>query len=192
MTAPEITPPAGDAPSTGAVDLSTPTPTPPDDASPSAPVDPSTPPPADDADSLDGTRKLRQENRGLRDRSRTAETDLTAARAELDVLRREAVDRIVVGELRDVRDFTDRHPDPAEFIGDDGQLDTAAVLAAAQALATERPHYAAPPVITAPPSVTPVERLRPGASRWPAESLPEPNWDTVLRRGMDQPAGYGD
>jgi len=145
------------------------------------PVDPSTTPPVvDDADNLDGARKLRQENKNLRERSKTAETELDGARVERDALRRQEIDRIVGRELADVRDFTDRHGDLAEFVGDDGQLDTAAVLAAAQALIGERPHYAAPPVPVAPPTVRPIESLRAGASPIDNPSSPPPSWRTAL------------
>lgn len=124
--------------------------------------------PADEGDDstahdLHKARQIRSENHNLRTRLRDTEAERDGLRAVADGLRRGEVERLAAAELQDARDLLDRH-DVSEFLDDSGHVDPAKVSAAARALIADRPHTAAPPVVTAPPSNRPIESLTAGAS----------------------------
>jgi hypothetical protein len=162
------------------------------EADTAATVEPSTPPsvtpaampqkvappasaPQDDADDqgdddldltphdLDKQRRLRNEARNLRERAKTAEGELETLRTVVDGLRLGEVERLAAAELHDARDLLDRHQ-LGDFLDEGGHVDPAKVSTAARALIGERPHTAAPPVVTAPPTDRPIDGLIPGAS----------------------------
>ncbi|KDF01934.1 hypothetical protein Y900_024145 [Mycolicibacterium aromaticivorans JS19b1 = JCM 16368] len=135
----------------------------------------------DDDNSLDPDRRLRRarnEARNLRGRLRDTETERDALTAVVDGLRRSEVQRLAAAELADARDLLDRHA-VADFLDEAGHVDPAKVSAAARALIADRPHTAAPPVVTAPPTNRPLESLRPGAS--PEMQPQETTWASALR-----------
>jgi hypothetical protein len=126
---------------------------------------------------LDKQRRLRNEARNLRERAKTAEAERDGLRAVVDNVRRGEVERLAAAELRDVRDLLDRHQ-LGDFLDEGGNVDPARVTAAARALIGERPHMAAPPVVTAPPTNRPIEGLTPGAS--PQRKPDETTWASAL------------
>jgi hypothetical protein len=112
---------------------------------------------------LDKQRQLRNEARNMRKRAKAAEGELDTLRSVVDGLRRGEVERLAAAELNDARDLLDRH-ELGDFLDEGGNVDPGKVSAAARVLVDERPHMAAPPVVTAPPTNRPIEGLTPGAS----------------------------
>lgn len=125
----------------------------------------------DQADTLDGEpdeatddlgqlRKLRKENKSLRDRLHEADERATTAGERLDQMHRNEIARLASERLHDGSDIlADR--DLSDFLTDTGQVDPEAISAAVDALAGEKPHLAKPPA-GRPPSETPVSALRSG------------------------------
>jgi hypothetical protein len=126
---------------------------------------------------LDQARKLRSENKMLRERLHTAETAAT----HLDNMRRAEVERLAGSELIDPADLWTAHPEVDGFLTDDGTIDPQRVSEAAQAITTAKPHLSVdnkkPP---RPPSDRPIEGLRPGAM--PDTQTAQPTWADALRR----------
>ena len=131
---------------------------------------------------LDQARKLRSENKMLRERLHAAETAAAEAGTYLGDMRRAEVERLAGSELIDPADLWTAHPEVDGFLTDDGTIDPAKVTEAAQAITTAKPHLSVdnkkPP---RPPSDRPVEGLRPGAS--PGDTDPH------SRRGQTRCAG---
>ena len=92
---------------------------------------------------LDQARKLRSENRMLRERLHAAETAATEAGTHLGNMRRAEVERLAGSELIDPADLWTAHPEVDGFLTDDGTIDAAKVTEAAQAITTAKPHLAA-------------------------------------------------
>ena len=136
---------------------------------------------ADDFTDLHAARKIRSENKNLRGRLRDAESERDGLQAVVDGFRRGEVERLAAAELHDARDLLDRH-EVGEFLDESGNVDPGKVSAAARALTTERPHMAAPPVVTAPPTDRPIEGLTPGAS--PQRTPQETTWHSFLGGGI--------
>lgn len=137
--------------------------------------------PQDDADEddlhdLQRAKQIRAENRNLRSRAKDAEASRDGLLAELNIYRQQQVEAVAREHLRDAGDLLARH-EITEFITADG-LSVDAVKSAAAALAAERPHLAAEPVVTAPPSNRPLEGLRAGAS--PERAPQAVSWRDVL------------
>lgn len=133
---------------------------------------------ADDFTDLHAARKIRSENRSLRLRMRDAETERDGLRSVVDNLRRSEVERLAAAELHDARDLLDRH-ELDDFLDEGGHVDPARVRAAAGALIGERPHLAAPPVVTKPPTDRPIEGLIPGGS--PVRKPESTTWYSAMR-----------
>lgn len=110
-----------------------------------------------------------------------AAVELEQLRGVVDNLRRGEVERLAAAELRDARDLLDRHQ-VGDFLDEDGYVDPARVSKAAHALISERPHMAAEPVITRPPTDRPLEGLRPGAS--PAPQSAGVTWKGAIGLGL--------
>lgn len=131
----------------------------------------------DDFDPDRRVRRARNEARGLRGRLRDTEAERDGLLAVVDGLRRGEVERLAATELVDARDLLDRHA-VAEFLDEAGRVDPAKVSTAAKALIADRPHVAAPPVVTVPPTNRPLESLKPGGS---PQRQPEPTtWQSAL------------
>jgi len=157
------------------------TPETPDTPAPGAQTDP---PPTDntpDADNDGGAlRKLRQENKSLRERLRESEGATAALSGVVDTMRTTELHRMVSDRLADPADLT---VDMTELLGDDGQLDAEKVDAAVGALLDEKPHFAKQSERPAPPpSDRPVEGLRPGAS--PEYKPAKLDWHTAIRGSL--------
>ncbi|MBS1693178.1 MAG: hypothetical protein JST91_13265 [Actinobacteria bacterium] len=172
--------PAAPSPAAMPRQLSTPT-TEPDPA-------PETEPAADGGDDdqpeaslhdLHRARAIRVENKNLRDRAKAAEQERDSLLNVVDTLRRGEVERLAAQHLRDPRDLLDR-TSVAHFLTEDGHVDPNLVTAAAQELIADRPHVAAPPPVTAPPTNRPIEQLTPGAS--PTPRTEPTSWHSALGR----------
>lgn len=136
---------------------------------------------ADDLHDLERAKQIRSENRNLRTRAKTAEAERDALAAELQQYRRQQVEAVAREVLRDPADLLDRHADLSAFTVD-GSLSLDAVRSAAATLVAERPHLAAEPIVTAPPSNRPLEGLRAGAS--PERTPTSVTWKDVIGRGL--------
>jgi hypothetical protein len=156
------------------------------------PVEP-TPAPPETADADDDTiddavldprtkealRKLRNENRSLRTRLRSTETDYEAAATQLAAAQHAEVKRIAAEVLVDPSDLWRAGVDMTTFVDDEFKSIVAdRVVETAKALAAEKPHLAKPPTAP-PPSNRPIESLRSGAR--PEEKPPAPTWATAIR-----------
>ena len=140
--------------------------------------------PDDDDAVLDmaAARKLRNENRNLRQRLHAAETanaELEGAATRLTALEHAEVERIAAQDLIDPSDLWSARPDLQSFYDAEfGQIVPDKVREATQALIAAKPHLAKPNT-AAPPSQQPLEGLRPGAS--PNLQQPTPTWSSALR-----------
>jgi hypothetical protein len=121
---------------------------------------------------LDQARKLRSENKALRERAQTAETRLAAAHHA-------DVERIAGEILIDPTDVWTAQPDMSAFYDDEfGQITADKVVAVAKELAAAKPHLAKPPSAP-PPTDRPIEGLRPGAA--PEVKTTTPSWSSAIR-----------
>ncbi len=140
---------------------------------------------SDEPQTIEAARKLRSENRSLRTRLRTAEsereaikTDLEAAVTRLAAAQHSDVERHAETHLLDRTDIWRAQPDMAAFLDEFGAVDQVKVAEAAQQLVAEKPHLARPPK-SPPPTDRPLEGLRGGAS--PAVTPSTPSWQEFIR-----------
>lgn len=159
--------------------MTTPDPTP--TVTEDGPVVVPTPAPDDDSPlDLAAARKLRSENKSLRDRLRTTETDLEAAVTRLAAAQHAEVERLAAEHLVDPSDIWRAQPDLAAFTDEEFRSITAdRVVETAKALIAEKPHLAKPVTPTAPPTDRPIEGLRSGAR--PEATPTETTWAQALR-----------
>jgi hypothetical protein len=142
---------------------------------------------ADDApQNLEAARKLRSENRNLRQRLHEAESaakvDVDALTARLAALERAEVERLAAQDLIDPADLWQTDVTAQSFYDDAfTQIVPDKVRDATAALIKSKPHLARPPrQATPPPTDRPIESLRPGASPEPRRT--EVTWSSALRR----------
>lgn len=141
---------------------------------------------ADDVEvpqTLEAARKLRSENRSLRQRLHAAEAanaELEGAATRLSALEHAEVERIAAQDLIDGSDVWTAQPDLTAFYDEEfKQVVPDRVREATQALIASKPHLARPNT-TPPPSKQPLEGLRPGAT--PNEPKPKAHsWSSALR-----------
>jgi hypothetical protein len=131
-------------------------------------------------ENLAAARKLRSEARNARDRAKAAEGEVERLNTILNEMRRAEIGRLAEQELRDQRDLFDRHSDISEFIDDDGNINTEAVITAAKSIIEDRPHFGRDKTPIAPPSQRPVEALRSGAV--PEPQVEPSTWASALKR----------
>lgn len=167
-----------------------------------AALEPQNPTPADLADAITPTaqqeneieredpadlahvRKLRSENKNLRERAKTAEDQLGTLNAQVESFRRSEIERIAATVLADPKDLWLGEVTPNDFLDDNGTLDAERVSAHVNDIAQQRPHWTlGNQQQLAPPSNRPVETLRAGATplNYPREA--PPTWSSVLNAG---------
>lgn len=134
---------------------------------------------------IESVRALRAENKSLRDRAKTAETNLEQATAQVDGFRRQALEQAAGKALRDPADFWTEGTSVAGFLNDEGAIDQDAVSAHLDQLISSKPHFAADPEPSKPPSQRPIESLRAGASPSHLEKPEPPKWSDVIRGRSD-------
>jgi hypothetical protein len=145
---------------------------------------------AEEPQTIEAAKKLRSENRNLRQRLRDAERardEVQAARevdlAKLAEYERREVERAAATVLVDPEDIW-RHTDEAtqaQFNDEFGAIVGDNVVEVAKKLAAQRPHLARPNTAP-PPSDRPIEGLRGGASPEPKKT--EVTWSSALRRSI--------
>lgn len=134
-------------------------------------------------ENLEAARKLRTENKRLRERLREMEGNYESAITRLGVLQHNEIERAAAEHLVDASDIWSAQSDPAAFLDDEYSLvDPEKVAEAAKTLLADKPHLGTnynptPP----PPTNRPIEGLRPGAAPL-AEPQPTPTWGSVLGR----------
>ncbi|HCS59062.1 MAG TPA: hypothetical protein DIW80_19460 [Gordonia polyisoprenivorans] len=138
------------------------TPTSAEDASPSPAEMPATTPERHAID-LDRAKQLRAENKSMRDRAKTAEAERDTLRQRVEGFQRTEITRAAGDLLQTADDIFTAGASVADFLDDDGNVDTDAVRAAASDLLTERPHWGKGYTGDKPPTQRPIEGLRPGA-----------------------------
>lgn len=132
-------------------------------------------------ENLEAAKKLRAENKKLRDRLRALETDHEAAVSRLDGMRHAEVERIAAEHLIDAADIWTAAQDVNNLVDDDGLVDAGKVSEAAQALVAEKPHLGASyRPQNRPPTERPIESLKPGASPSRGQHS-TPTWADVFR-----------
>ena len=128
---------------------------------------------------LDQARKLRSENRALRERVHAAETNLESAVTRLAAAEHAEVLRIAAEHLIDPTDIWSAQPDMRAFYDDEfGQITADKVVATAKELAAAKPHLARP-AKSPPPTDRPIEGLRTGAA--PEVKPKTPSWSSAIR-----------
>lgn len=151
---------------------------------PTAPQDAETEIEREDPADLAHVRKLRSENKNLRERAKTAEDQLGTLNAQVESFRRNEIERIAATVLADPKDLWLGEVTPNDFLGENGDIDHERVSAHVNDIAQQRPHWALEnQQAAAPPSNRPVETLRPGATptNYPREA--PPTWSSVLNAG---------
>jgi hypothetical protein len=132
-----------------------------------------TPAPVDDVDehddvdepqTIEQARKLRAENRSLRNRLRALEEEYGAASAVLSAMQLAEVKRVAAEVLHDPDDLLAHQPDMAQYFDDEftSMISADKVTERAKELIAGKPHLAKPPTAP-PPTDRPIESLRPGA-----------------------------
>lgn len=151
-----------------------------DDAQP--PTDASEADHTTETDTGDGgaLKKLRSENKSLRERLRESEGATAALSTVVDGMRAAELRRLVSDKLADPADLT---VDIASLLDDAGQLDSEKVDAAVDTLLSEKPHFAKQPERpTPPPSDRPIEGLKSGAA--PDYRPTTPSWHSAIRGSL--------
>ncbi|BDB45385.1 MULTISPECIES: hypothetical protein [Mycobacterium] len=127
---------------------------------------------------LEAAKRLRSENRNLRERLRTLESDYEAAVTRYDAMQMNEVQRVAAEHLIDPADIWTTGKD---FYDEYGMPDPEKIATAATTLLTEKPHlgtnYKPTP---APPSDRPIEGLRPGATPSDYTPEPQPTWSEAI------------
>jgi hypothetical protein len=128
---------------------------------------------------LEAAKKLRNENKNLRERLRALEGDYEAAVTRLEAVRHNEIQRVAADHLVDPADIWSAPADLDALTDEYGVVDVAKVTAAAEALLADKPHLGTNyrPVVK-PPTDRPIESLRPGASA--PEQKSETTWAGAL------------
>lgn len=131
-------------------------------------------------DTIEAARKLRSENRSLRQRLHTAEADVEKLVTQQAAWQRAEIERTAAEVLVDPADVWRIDPDTQQSFYDQefGEISVDGVVSAAKKLASEKPHLAKPNTAP-PPSKQPIEGLRGGASPEPKKT--ETTWSSALR-----------
>ena len=139
-------------------------------------------PDADDSldlpQNLDQARKLRSENKNLRERLHIAETEREAAITRLAAADRREVERHAATVLIDPSDIWQQADTSAFFDDEFKDIVGDKVVEAAKAVIAAKPHLAKPPTAP-PPTDRPIEGLRGGAA--PEAKPTTPSWATAIR-----------
>ncbi|MCQ4365833.1 hypothetical protein KQR54_32990 [Mycobacterium gordonae] len=147
--------------------------------------------PADDSldlpHNLEAARKLRGENRNLRERLRTLEGDFERAITRLDALQTAEVQRVAAEHLVDGTDIWTGPAALSDFLDEYGVPDAAKVADAAKAITENKPHLAKAAPVSRPPSDRPVESLRPGATPSDFKPDPQPTWGSAIGSRVGPP-----
>lgn len=131
-------------------------------------------------ENLEAAKKLRSENKNLRERLRALESDYEAAATRLEGMRHAEIERLAAEHLIDPHDiWADL---PADSVVDEyGMVNPAKVAEAAKALTASKPHLAKDyNPRPAPPTDRPIEGLRGGATPYDFTPQPQPTWSDAI------------
>lgn len=142
-------------------------------------------------ENLEAAKKLRSENKMLRERLRSLESDHEAAVSRLEAMRHSEVQRVAAEHLVDSSDIWSA-PNGLDDVTDEfGQVDPAKVAEAAKSLTAVKPHLGKDynPAPAKPPTDRPIEGLRTGS---PGQKPVEPSWANAIQgRAPSRIAGGG-